>query len=147
MWLIIWDYGYQTGYELKSNYLFDKEKNALWEEIKMLYKGDETDKEKCEKFYELAYAYIVEHEDNIVEVPTLLGLTFIQAEQLLENYNLHISVENYEYSSEYAVDTIKSQYPTIGNKIEKGQIIYVAISSGEEQKKVIDNNHFYEEDE
>ena len=104
-------------------------------------------KEKCEKFYELAYAYIGEHEENIVEVPELLGLTVTQAEKILEKHNLYISVENYEYSSEYAVDTIMSQYPAISNKIEKGQIIYVAISLGEEPKQVIDNNHYYEEEE
>lgn len=147
IWLIIWDYGYQTGYELKSNYLSDEEKNALWKEIETLHEGDETDKEKCEKFYELAYAYIGEHEENIVEVPELLGLTVTQAEKILEKHNLYISVENYEYSSEYAVDTIMSQYPAISNKIEKGQIIYVAISLGEEPKQVIDNNHYYEEEE
>ncbi len=147
IWLMIWNYGYKASCELKSNYLSAADKDAIYQEISVLYDGEKTDFEKCEEFYELAYAYIVEHEANIVEVPELLGLTYIQAEQLLEKYNLHISVENYEYSSEYAIDAIKSQYPAVGDKIEKGQTIYVAVSLGEEPKQVIDNNSYYEDNE
>ncbi len=130
IWLMIWNYGYNASCELISNYLSTDEKIALMQELSVLYSDDYTDFEKCEKIYELAYAYIVEHEENIVEVPSLLGLTLVQAEQLLENNNLHISIENYEYSSEYAVDTIMSQYPEVGTELEKGQEIYVGISMG-----------------
>ncbi len=65
-----------------------------------------------------------------VEVPQLKGLTYEEAEELLEEYDLKIKEGDYVYSKAYDVEEIVSQDPKAGAKVKKGATITVNISKG-----------------
>jgi len=65
-----------------------------------------------------------------VEVPYLVGLTLIEAENLLEEYNFDISISE-ERTSSLPPFTIIEQDPDSGEKLQIGSIISVIISKEE----------------
>lgn len=64
IWLIIWDYGNETSYELQSNYLTEAEKDALWSDVSDIYSSDDTDIEKCKQFYSVAFDAVSNHYEE-----------------------------------------------------------------------------------
>lgn len=132
VWLVLWDYGDRTSYELKSNYLSDDEKDALYHEISDVYDDDGTAYEKCRNYYNLAYSAVQEHDAKPVAIMNLVGMTVEQAKNELGKYGILLEAENQTYSSEYAANTIMSQRPAEGTEITKGQTVYVDVSLGEE---------------
>ena len=62
-----------------------------------------------------------------VEVPTLIGLVY---EDLPEYDNVKIKLGEKNYSDEYAAGVICDQTPAAGDKVVKGETIYVVVSLG-----------------
>lgn len=137
VWLIIWDYGYQTEYELKSNYLSDDEWNGLWEEVIQLYKGDNTDGEKCENFYILAYKYVTVHFQNYFTMPDLVGMSIEDAYKMANETGFFIEVSESEYSDTYKKNIITYQYTYMGSEVQKGNYVYVNISKGKDNSVIV----------
>ena len=70
-----------------------------------------------------------------VLVPNLRGLEEGDAEATLETYGLRLGTVKPE-ASDQPVDTIISQDPAAGEKLEKGQAVDVTISAGQEEGEV-----------
>ena len=67
-----------------------------------------------------------------IEVPQMLGMTLEEAEEAAEEAGLEVKVDSYEFSDEYAVDTIMTQDPDAGELVKKNTVITVNISKGKE---------------
>ena len=68
-------------------------------------------------------------DSELVEVGDLTGLTVEQAENVLKNSNISISIDKYDESDKYEKDQIISQNPQ-NKKVKKGTAIHVVLSNG-----------------
>lgn len=75
---------------------------------------------------------------KITKVPKLVDLEIKQAEKLLEERELKMSVGSKEYSETYAAGKVISQDPEPGAEVEKGTTVTVVVSKGEKPIKVPD---------
>ena len=80
---------------------------------------------------------LVANEEDMVEVPDVRGMTYDEAKDELNKYELGIKKASAEEpSNDYAKGEIKSQDPGEGEKVEKNTTVTVVISSGEAAEKV-----------
>ncbi len=71
-------------------------------------------------------------ETTPLQVPNLIGLTSVEAEDLIEDFGLTRGSITKEYSEAFTEGLIISQEPAPGETAEAGQAINFAISKGEE---------------
>lgn len=77
------------------------------------------------------------NEEDTVEVPDVRGMTYDEAKDELNKYELGIKrASEEEPSNEYAKGEIKSQDPGEGERVKKNTTVTVVISSGEAAEKV-----------
>lgn len=68
-------------------------------------------------------------DSELVEVGDLTGLTVEQAENVLKNSNISISIDKYDESDKYEKNQIISQNPQ-NKKVKKGTAVHVVLSNG-----------------
>lgn len=77
------------------------------------------------------------NEEEMVEVPDVRGMTYDEAREELNKYELGIKkASEEEPSNDYAKGEIKSQDPGEGERVKKNSTVTVVISSGEAAEKV-----------
>lgn len=93
-------------------------------------------------------------EDTSVQVPDLKGSTLAQAKTKLQNAGLTLSDNvGYEYDDSVPKDQIISQSYTVGTSVEKGTVVSVTVSLGQQKTYryvgsiTISENPFVTEDE
>lgn len=74
----------------------------------------------------------VDKEETTVIVPNLLGMSEVEAREILEKYDLYLSINEYVYSSDYEKDCVMYQSVSGGTEIDRETTITVDISNGEE---------------
>jgi len=79
-----------------------------------------------------------------VDIPSVAGMTFDEAQQLLFGYNLYISKSASEYSDTIPAGQIIRQSPSGGQSVSQGSTIYVTVSSGKETVSVPDVQYMTE---
>ncbi|MCR4842020.1 MAG: Stk1 family PASTA domain-containing Ser/Thr kinase [Eubacterium sp.] len=72
-----------------------------------------------------------EDTEETVEVPDILGMTYDEALEELNEAGLGIKIVSYGDSDEYSEDEIMSQNPESGEEVEANTTIEVVISNGE----------------
>ncbi len=69
-------------------------------------------------------------QDNLVSVPSIVGLKIRDAEKIAEEKGLLVKVVKSDFSKDFPIDYIISQDPSPYILVKKGRIINVVISSG-----------------
>lgn len=69
---------------------------------------------------------------NEIEVPNIIGKSFKEAFDILNQKNLRISVEGHKYSAEFAEDYVIEQRPMPNHKIKPERVVKVFLSRGGE---------------
>ena len=81
---------------------------------------------------------VSEESAETVEVPSLLGMTYEEAEEELEEYGLTLTQSGSEESDEYEAGEIISQDPEAGESVEAGSEISVVICAESDTAEVPD---------
>lgn len=79
---------------------------------------------------------LLSHED--VQVPDLCDKTLLEAEKMLSDLSLKITVDEEIYDNEIEEDHIVSQLPKAGSKVKEGREIAVVVSLGKSEVAVPD---------
>ena len=77
-------------------------------------------------------------EEGDITVPDLIGKSLVEAEKLLADSNLTVGKLNYQPSFSLLPNTILDQYPSKGNKVNKGAAVDLFVTKSGEDKKVIE---------
>lgn len=67
-----------------------------------------------------------------INVTAVVGYGYSYAKELLEADGFDVEIYYYDYSSEYSEGYVISQYPEANESVEKGSVVYLVISLGEE---------------
>ena len=74
---------------------------------------------------------------QVIRVPKLIGLSSIQANQLLENAELNCEIDDSVYVKDVPAGSICDQSISAGMKVKKGRTIHLTVSSGKAPKLVM----------
>lgn len=69
-------------------------------------------------------------KENLVSVPSIVGLKLRDAEKIVEEKGLYVKVIKSDFSKDFPIDYIISQDPSPYILVKKGRIINVVISNG-----------------
>lgn len=75
-------------------------------------------------------------DDNETDVPHLIGMSAVDATNSLQNVGLSARIDLVD--SDQSKDTVISQVPTSGNKVERGKIVTIKVSRGGTQTQIPD---------
>jgi serine/threonine-protein kinase len=70
------------------------------------------------------------------EVPLILGLTQAQAESVLRQQGLKLSILERRPSADFRAGTVSVQVPDKGKKVPKGSVVTAVMSSGQPRAKI-----------
>src|SRR5664280_346496 len=73
-----------------------------------------------------------------ITVPDLIGKSLTEAEKLLADSSLKVGKVNYQASFSLLPNTILDQYPSKGNKGNKGTVVYLFVTKTGNETKVIE---------
>ncbi len=76
------------------------------------------------------------NQGGIVTVPTLVGLTFERAEQVLDSLRLVPRKADVRLDKEHPAGIVIAQNPISGEQVKQGRRVYVTVSGGEVQVAV-----------
>nr|WP_320408537.1 PASTA domain-containing protein [Candidatus Cloacimonas acidaminovorans] len=65
-----------------------------------------------------------------VEVPSVVGMTLVQAKRVLQEEKLHVIVKDSFFSDVAAAEVVLEQNPVAGEKIRQDGTVYLVISKG-----------------
>jgi serine/threonine-protein kinase len=77
-------------------------------------------------------------EEGEITVPDLIGKSLTEAEKLLADSALTVGKVNYQPSFSLLPNTILDQYPSKGNKVNKGAAVDLFVTKSGDDKKVIE---------
>jgi eukaryotic-like serine/threonine-protein kinase len=73
-----------------------------------------------------------------ITVPDLIGKSLAEAEKLLADSTLNVGKINYQSSFSLLPNTILDQYPSKGNKVNKGTVVDLFVTKSGNETKVIE---------
>jgi eukaryotic-like serine/threonine-protein kinase len=73
---------------------------------------------------------VIRHGDSF-ELENIVGMSFDEATELIDERGLRIEVTSQEYNPSYRDGSVLTQYPTAGTKVKSGRMIKVVVSLGE----------------
>ncbi|KAA0210861.1 MAG: PASTA domain-containing protein [Ignavibacteriaceae bacterium] len=82
-------------------------------------------------FNNLLMPWYVKHSD-LVEVPSVIGMTFIEAKRVLENSGLQVKQGDVKYDETKPIGQILEQNPPAGQMVKGSRRIYLTVCGGEQ---------------
>jgi serine/threonine-protein kinase len=73
-----------------------------------------------------------------ITVPDLIGKSLAEAEKLLADSSLKVGKVNYQNSFSLLPNTILDQYPSKGNKVNKGTVVDLFVTKTGNETKIIE---------
>jgi serine/threonine-protein kinase len=77
-------------------------------------------------------------EEGDITVPDLIGKSLTEAEKLISDSSLTVGKINYQPSFSLLPNTILDQYPSKGNKVNKGAAVDLFVTKSGDDKKIIE---------